>query len=171
MNKLIIRTSLILTLTIMFNNLEAQRITYNDLKFILYHNLGDSEDFLSKMGLSFSRVDTMGTKPTALVYNFAKNSPHSVYYFNIEKKSINDVFCSVSFFTVIQSDYLKLKESIKNLGFKRTGTEVYDGKLYITYRKGDLQIEFASAKGQLVDETTYYISLLDLKLNKMARSL
>lgn len=43
----------------------AQRVTYSDLTYVLNHDLGNIEDYLSKKGFDYDRKDTVSDERTA----------------------------------------------------------------------------------------------------------
>lgn len=166
---------LFLLIIVVFLNLRicnAQRITYNNLKYVLYHNIGETEDFLSQKGFSFSKIDTLTDQDiSAITYNFCKNSAQSINYISVAKTSLNSVFYESYTFTVLQNDYLSLKKSIKQLGFKLTSSDTYDNYLIVDYKKENLLVSFMIKKNLETEITSYGITLKDLSLEKKARQL
>ncbi|HTI60762.1 hypothetical protein [Mucilaginibacter sp.] len=147
----------------------AQRVTYEDLKYVLTHNVAQTEDYLSNKGFDFSKIDTIvGKENIALSYNFDKNSHYSIHFVGISKEGINNIFYNASAITNAKSDYMFLKSSIKKYGFVFISTETRTGNLIINYMKGTLLFSFWIKKNQETEVTTYYISLTDETQEKLA---
>ena len=51
----------------------------------------------------------------------------------------------LSFQTANSSTYLKIKSSLKNLGFKYINTDKFKGAILMNYKKGDLEVTLGSA--------------------------
>lgn len=151
--------SLICFLSVTFCN--AQRVTYNDLIYVLNHNIAISEDYLSNKGFEFSGVDTLTGKLVTFNYSFTKNSKYDKTYISVDKKSSKEIFYEVSVYTLLQSDYLPIKALIKKLGYKLLNTEVREGNLINTYKKDFLEIRFMLTSNQKLDYTQYYITITD----------
>lgn len=148
----------------------AQRVTFIDLKFVLYHNVGEAEDYLSQKGFSFSKINTLGKDSSGISYGFYKNSKHSKEYVSVSKTGRQEIFYSSDAYTNYQSDYLLFKSSIKKLGFKLISTRPDDGSLAIVYRKENLEITFYITKDSETELTSYYIGLDDNALKIKAMS-
>jgi len=169
-----------------FTICKAQRVSYNDLIFVLNHDVDATEDYLSNKGFEFSKVDTLtntahssrriingydfGKVDTLeqISYIFTKNSSHDKWYISVEKKSIKEIFYEVSMYTTFQADYLAIKAFIKKLGYKPLNTKVNNGDLVTTYKKGFMEISFMLTHDEKLDFTTYYISITDTDKEKAA---
>jgi len=149
---------------------KAQRATYADLKYVLYHNVDEVQDYLLQKGFTFGGIDTIGDSREEIDYHFTKNSSNSLNYISVSKKSINEIFYEVSFFTLKQEDYIRLKQSVKSLGYKLTSTSVNKGTLISNFVKGNLGIDFWTTRNNEDNVTNYYISLTDLKRKSEAFS-
>jgi hypothetical protein len=166
MKKIIILIIVLLS----FELCNAQRITYNDLKYVLYHNVGQTEDYLSKKGFNFSKIDTIDKEKEGISYDFDKYSKYKINFISVGKESVNSKFYTVSTLTNLQNDYLLLKSSIKKLGFILTSTNSHNKSLIIDYKKNNLIMSFWITKNSETEVTTYYISLTDENLEKVAMS-
>lgn len=149
---------------------KAQRVTYSDLKYVLYHNISETEDYLSKKGFTWIGVDTLGDGRNHFNYVFKMYSDNNLKYMSVDKSSFNGMFYEVSFFTTFISDYQKLKYGIKNLGFRMSDTHVYKGDLVKDYKKGNLICSFLLHQNSDFDYMSYFITLTDSDLEKLANN-
>lgn len=147
----------------------AQRITYLDLKYALYHNVEDTENYLAKKGFSFGGIDTLDIDDKAFDYSFTKNSSTSVNYISVSKKTFHNVFTEVSLFTLNQDDYLKIKAYIKTIGYKLSSSKTLklNGVLFVYTLKSN-EIHFMVVRNKETENTNYYISLSDSALETSA---
>jgi len=160
-----------LTLIIILLNFSictAQRVTYRDVIFVLNHNIAETEDFLSNKGFEFNKVDTLKGQLEQVCYSFSKNSKNNNQYIGLEKKSVKDIFYEVSMFTVLQSDYLKIKSSIKKEGYKLSSTKTNNGELQLVFKKGEIEITFSTSYKPDIEMTDYYISFTNTKKQEKA---
>ena len=146
----------------------AQRVTYNDLSYLLNHNLDDSGDYLLTKGFSFYGIDTVKGNTPVINYTYFKTSRNSKLYLAVQKSYYNGFFYSVSFFTGDKNDYVKFKESVKRLGYKLDHTDSQNGTLGTIYINSNLSIEFRIMRNKDSEITHYLISLENNNLRDKA---
>lgn len=135
----------------------AQRVTYSDLTYVLNHDLGNIEDYLSKKGFDYDRKDTVSDERTAYSIIFKKHYQDYKDNISISKSTSLGFYPNVTFSTTRRSDYLAFKNSIKQLGYKIGKTETDDaGSLDIEYYKGNMKVLFSVSRMKDFD-TNYYI--------------
>jgi len=150
-----------------FHLVNAQRVTYADLKFTLYHSISSTEDYLLQKGFSYGGIDTLGDFHNTYKFNFTKNTSQD--YICIGKKSITNVFYESSFFSYKQEDYKLFKLNIQKAGFKITSTKTFEGSLIYYYKKGNLNLEIWLFRKPDADNTMYKIYLSDTDLEHDAK--
>jgi|GEM_PF-2268611 hypothetical protein len=121
----------------------AQRVSYQDLQFVLNHNLGQVEEYLSKKGFNYDGVDTINTEPHTYSSNFFKRSKNFRNNITISKYFQSGESIESSFDTQVKSDYLAFKSYIKTIGFKLVGNRTgKNGSLDLIYNNDKMTITF-----------------------------
>jgi hypothetical protein len=137
------KTFLILLLFLIAHQLcFAQRVTYNDLNYVYYHNIDQVEEYLSTKGFDYKGADTSSEENRIYSSNFAKN-PASYNEISVSKTSIDGKALGASFSTYLKSDYIAFKANIKRIGYSfASSTTGKNGSLYLNYTKGKMFIQF-----------------------------
>lgn len=139
----------------------AQRVTYSDLKYVLYHSLEDNEGFLLKKGFTYAGIsDYEGGVSN---YNYSKNSKHSKEYISISKKTYKEISYEASLYTISQNDYILFKSQVKKLGFILNATDRNTQSTIYDFSKGNLLISFWVTLSEY-GFPDYYITLVDKTL-------
>lgn len=149
-------------------NTFAQRVTYTDLKYLLYHNLSESEDFLINKGFSFDGNTTSKTDTNSTNLQFSKYPKKSNSCIRLAKAAIKGNYFQVIYMSYLLSDYLTMKSSIKKLGFKLEKTQTFGGSLVSEYRKGKILFSLWSNKEEGVDNPDYSFTIRDSDLSTIA---
>ncbi len=158
MKRLLLISMLLISLTVC----NAQRITYNDLKYAITHDLDQVEDHFSKKGFSYGGVDTFGVDRNHYSYSLIKKGKTHKADLYIGKEAVNGTFCKSSLYTTFQSDYLLLKTDIKRNGFKFIETRTHsNGSLINVYNKGIYNIEIWLRRNKEFEFTEYNIWLIN----------
>lgn len=144
---------------------KAQSVTYNDLKFVLYNEIGKVENYLSYKKFNFIGIDSALIEENHFEYVFIKNEGEKIKYVRVSKRLFNGIFYESTFQSYQQDDYLKFKKSIMKVGFKLVKTEIKNDIFHNIYKKGNLEINIflSNSSGQNIHN--YDINLVDIKLN------
>lgn len=157
-------------------NANAQRVTYNDLTFLLNCSPGDAIDYLMSKGFYYAGSDTTITEPLYVKINFSKNKGDDMSFMGVTKRALNGVFYEVSFFTAYKSDYLKFKEYLKKMGFDKTETTSHDSTVTESYLnlkhfKRYIQCDIDIGHDTGHDYNYYYITVQNIKKRFLAESI
>jgi len=159
---------ILLVFTLLMTQLigKAQRVTYNDLKFVLYNDISKVEDYLSYKKFEFVGIDSNLTEDNHYDYVFIQHwSNKDNKYLRISKRSFNGVFYESTLKSYLQSDYLKFRTSIIKSGFRLIKTNIENDIFHNLYKKGSLEINIFISSTDNPDIHNYDITLIDKKLN------
>lgn len=152
---------LITIISSIVNSLKAQQVTYNDLKYGLCHNIGETKTYLSKKGFSLSSIDSANNSYKENTYSFAKNAYESMTMRTFNNKSIE-----IDLYTTKRDDYFKIISCVKSIGYKLISTRsAGKDRVIFAYKSRDSEIDFmVTSKTDRV--ATYYITLTNTKLRQ-----
>lgn len=137
----------------------AQRITYNDLKYILYHTIDESETYVLRKGFMFSGITDY--KGGISNYNYSKNSAKTLNYMSVAKKLYKEISYQSSFYTLSKEDYELFKLSAKKDGFVLTSTKRDEQSIIYSYELNNLVLSFWITYISEYGFPDYYITLVD----------
>jgi len=156
------RFLLLLICTISFSSLKAQRITLNDLKYVLYHNIGATEDYLSKKGFNYAGSDTASKEKEISMANFVKKGKAYVNEITVSQEYQQGQTIAAIFDTFLKSDYIAFKDNITKNGFKMVDSHTTEnGSLMLEYHKGKLTVAFTISVIGAPSRNLYSVSVLE----------
>jgi len=117
----------------------SQRISINDLKYVLYHTVDETEDYLFAKGFSYAGITDLEDVSSNDYSKFPKTSDQ---YISVSKYICNGFTYQSYLFTAKQTDYTSLKQQVKNLKFKLVKTQRDKQSTIYTFAKGNLEIDF-----------------------------
>ena len=149
----------------------AQRITYNDLYYVLYHDIGQTGTYLNNKGFNFERCDTSKIDSSELSFYFSKNSGNTNAYICVDKYSKYYMDYAVGFWTLYLSDVILFKKFAFRLGYKQTDAMAIDGSLLTVYKKGINELKFSEKKHSDLGTSSYYIILTDIQIQNILKEI
>lgn len=157
MNKLLFLISIVISYSA---TTYGQRITINDLRFGLTHQVGETEDYLLRKGLTFSRSDDLSeSKPSPKYHQFDKDN-YTLNYLSVSITEYKGSIYRCSATTLKQSDYLFLRNEVKNLGYKLQSSKIDETSSTVDYVKGNFKVSFTTSKTSDGNKM-YYVELID----------
>lgn len=143
----------------------AQRVTYNDLLYLVNHNLAEVQENLIDKGYNYTGVDTAATNKQMLTYKFVTGKLLDQIW--LEHSTLYGVTYSATFGTFKTNDYILFKNSIKDLGYVMTETTTNKGgMLSIKYVKDDLIVLLSiSPSNAALNNQNFYVMAIIKKTN------
>lgn len=156
------RILLILIFIVSCTLCKAQRVTYNDLRYVLSHNLGQIEEYLSQKGFNYAGADTASEEKKIYSSKFVKKYKDYINEITVSKGTIDGEPLDASFDTYLKSDYLAFKNYIKKIGYVMLNSSTTEnGSLLLQYNKGKSTVAFSIATVGS-SKNLYIISLLEI---------
>ena len=147
----------------------AQSMSLGDLVKILPMTWDDFDSYMLSKGYQFDgNKSSFGAGEKSVVYKAERGT----YYVNkIVKWGIsradesNPDYVNIEYNTLNSANYLSLKSQLKTNGYKLISTENRDEHLWLTFRKGDVEVTLISGQATYEDgskstEVRYEISVL-----------
>ncbi len=142
----------------------AQRMNYNDLNYVLYHDMEPTKDYLLAKGFAYSGIEYPDKENGISSSLFEKNPRSSKDYITLSKAFFDSTSYQVNYLTRLKDDYLSLKEEIQHLGFILDKTEDQNQSTLEHFQKDNLEIVIYSPVDKTLSE--YSIYLTDITLFK-----
>lgn len=148
-----------ITYTIIFflftTSIIAQNYSLSELIKINNYNLDDFDTFVTQRGYKYYESKNTDFSD-ATSYVFTVNGFNKAYISKFYQKKADKEM--VSFQTLNNTIYLKIKAELKTLGFKFIKTETFEGSTFLDYKKGKIEVSLSlgTQEGLNGDKLTSY---------------
>lgn len=133
----------------------AQNFTLSELIKINNYTLDDFDTYVTQRGYKYyESKNTDYSESTS--YSYTINGIRKSYISKFYRKLVDNEM--VSFQTMNNAIYLKIKSELKTLGFKLIKTGTYEGDTYFDYKKGKIEVSLtlSTQEGLNSDKLTSY---------------
>lgn len=144
---------------LLFYESYSQNLTFNDLKYLLEHNVESSDTYITKKGFKYYKVEKYDYCD-AMIWSFDRNTYNDRAQAFIAKNCYEASLGFILYQLGEQTTFNKIKEYCKSIGFRLTKTETSPfNDLCSTFENTKYKIEFCSGLNENTNLNSYTITL------------
>jgi len=139
----------------------SQNLTFNDLKYLLEHNVESSDTYITKKGFKYHKAQKSENDDCdAMIWSFDRNTNNDRAQAFIAKYCYEASLGFIWYQLGEQTTFDKIKEYCKSRGFRLTKTETSPfNDLCSTFENTKYKIEFCSGLEKNTNRNSYTITL------------
>lgn len=139
----------------------SQNLTFNDLKYLLEHNVESSDTYITKKGFKYHEAQKSENDfCDAMIWSFDRNTYNDRAQAFIAKNCYEANLGFIWYQLSDQTTFDKIKEHCKSMGFRLTKTETSKfNDLCSTFENTKYEIKFCSGLEKNTNRNSYTITL------------
>lgn len=139
----------------------SQNLTFNDLKYLLEHDIESSDSYITKKGFKYHEAEKSENGECAsMIWSFNRNINNDRAIAFIAKNCFEANLGIIWYQLGEQVTFDKIKEYCKTIGFKLTKTETSKfNDLCSTFENTKYEIKFCSGLDNITNKNSYTITL------------